>query len=71
MRSAMRYLRYSIRTGEWAQGDARKLHEAFITGVPVILLRKIRDAVFVPVLPAYVTRAERASIPRVPATRLA
>lgn len=52
------FLRYSIRTGEWGHGDNRKLHEAFLRGVPVILLQKIRDAVFVPVLPAYVTGAE-------------
>ena len=30
---------------------------AFLRGVPVILLQKIRDAVFVPVLPAYVSGA--------------
>lgn len=51
-------LRYSIRTGEWGQGDNRKLHEAFVRGVPVILLQKVRDAVFFPVMPAYVTGAE-------------
>ena len=52
------FLRYSIRTGEWGQGDNRKLHEALLRGVPLILLQKIRDGVFVPVLPAYVTGAE-------------
>lgn len=55
------FLRYSIRTGDWGQGDNRKLHEAWLRAVPVILLHKIRDGVFVPVLPAYVTGAEPAS----------
>lgn len=51
-------LRYSIRTGEWGQGDNRKLHEAYVRQVPIILLQKIRDAVFVPVFPVYVSGAE-------------
>lgn len=51
-------LRYSIRTGEWGQGDNRKLHEAYLREVPVILLQKLRDAVFVPVFPAYIRGAE-------------
>lgn len=55
------FLRYSIRTGEWAQGDNRKLHEAFRRNVPVILLRKIRAGLFAPVFPAYVTGAEPTS----------
>jgi putative restriction endonuclease len=51
-------LRYSIRTGEWGQGDNRKLHEAYLREVPVILLQKLRDAVFVPVFPAFIRGAE-------------
>jgi hypothetical protein len=39
-------------------GGNRKLHEALLRGVPLIVLKKILDSVFVPVLPAYVTRAE-------------
>jgi putative restriction endonuclease len=50
--------RYKTRTGDWAIGDNRKLHEAFERGVPIIWLQKLRDAVFVPLAPVFLVGAE-------------
>ncbi len=41
------YPRYKIRTGDWARGDNRKLHEAFERDVPLIWLQTVRPRVFV------------------------
>jgi putative restriction endonuclease len=50
--------RYKTRTGEWAAGDNRKLHEAFERGSPMIWLRKLRDRVFIPFAPVFLVGAE-------------
>lgn len=44
---------YSYRAGS-TEGDNRKLRRAFEHGTPIILLRKIAVAVYVPVMPVYV-----------------
>ncbi|MDH3010073.1 HNH endonuclease [Gordonia alkanivorans] len=45
--------RYDYRAGS-SDGDNKKLRRAYELGVPIILLRKIRDGVYVPVFPTYV-----------------
>lgn len=45
--------RYDYRAGS-VDGDNKKLRRAYELGVPIILLRKIRDGVYVPVFPTYV-----------------
>jgi putative restriction endonuclease len=47
-------LRYAYRHGDPSGGDNRKLRRAAELGVPLILLRGIAPAVFVPVFPVYV-----------------
>lgn len=47
------YLRYAYRAGSEDAGDNVKLRRAASLGVPVILLRKIADGVFVPIYPVY------------------
>jgi putative restriction endonuclease len=47
-------LRYAYRAGDPNGGDNRKLRRAHDLGVPLILLRGIAAAVFVPVFPVYV-----------------
>lgn len=47
-------LRYAYRTGAPDSGDNRKLRQAAVLGVPLILLRGIAPGVFVPVFPVYV-----------------
>ena len=44
---------YSYREGS-INGDNAKLRRAFELGVPIILLRKVRDGVYVPYAPVYV-----------------
>lgn len=44
---------YSYRAGSDA-GDNTKLRRAWELGVPIILLRKVRDGIFVPLAPVYV-----------------
>ncbi|MDQ7991771.1 MAG: HNH endonuclease [Propionicimonas sp.] len=44
---------YSYREGS-INGDNAKLRRAFETGLPIILLRKVRDGVYVPYAPVYV-----------------
>lgn len=44
---------YSYRAGSDA-GDNTKLRRAFELGVPIILLHKVRDGIFVPLSPVYV-----------------
>lgn len=44
---------YSYRAGS-IDGDNRKLREAHRLGIPIILLRKIAVAVYVPIMPVYV-----------------
>ena len=46
--------RYAYRTGDPDGGDNRKLRKAYELGLPVIILQKIADAVFVPTYPVYV-----------------
>jgi putative restriction endonuclease len=50
------FLRYSIRTGAWGRGVTASCTRLCFEAL--IVLKKILDSVFVPVLPAYVTRAE-------------
>lgn len=50
--------RYKTRTGEWAAGDNRKLHEAFERGLPIIWLRKLRDRIYIPLAPVFLVGAE-------------
>lgn len=44
---------YDYRAGS-TDGDNRKMRKAYELGLPIILLRKIRAGVYVPVFPAYV-----------------
>ncbi len=54
-------LRYSIRSGEWAQGDNRKLLAAFELSVPLIWLQTIGPARFVVAAPVYLVAADPSS----------
>lgn len=49
-------LRYAYRAGHPDTGDNRKLRRAAELGLPLILLRGIAPAVFVPVFPVYIAR---------------
>lgn len=49
---------YAYRAGG-DDGDNRKLRRAFQLGVPIILLRKIEDGIFVVIAPAYVVHDDR------------
>lgn len=49
---------YAYRAGS-LEGDNTKLRKAFELQVPIILLRKIDTATFVPVLPVYVVKDDR------------
>lgn len=42
-------------------GDNEKMRRALVLGLPIILLRKIRDGVYVPVFPAYVIADDTAN----------
>jgi putative restriction endonuclease len=53
-------LRYDYRAGS-NQGQNAKLRRAMELGLPLILLRKIRPGVLVPVFPVYVTADDRPS----------
>lgn len=53
--------RYSIRTGDWAHGDNRKLHAAFELEVPIIWLQTISPGRFVSVAPVYLVEADPAN----------
>lgn len=53
-------LRYDYRAGS-DQGQNAKLRRAMELGLPLILLRKIRPGVLVPVFPVYVTADDRPS----------
>ncbi len=46
---------YSYREGN-TDGDNRKLRSAYELKLPIILFRKIRDAVYVPIFPVYVVK---------------
>lgn len=46
--------RYAYRNGPAQGSDNRKLRRAYELGLPIILLQKIADAVFVPTFPVYV-----------------
>jgi putative restriction endonuclease len=50
--------RYSIRTGDWAQGDNRKLDEAYESEVPIIWLQTISPGRFAAVTPVYLIAAD-------------
>ena len=50
--------RYSIREGEWAQGDNRKLQAAYELAVPIIWLQTISPGRFVSVAPVYLMEAD-------------
>ena len=50
--------RYSIRSGDWAQGDNRKLQEAFEREVPLIWLQTITPGRFVATAPVYLVDAD-------------
>jgi putative restriction endonuclease len=50
--------RYSIRRGDWAQGDNRKLHEAFEREVPLIWLQTITPGRFVATAPVFLVGAD-------------
>ncbi len=52
-RSKGRLFHYSYREGS-INGDNAKLRRAFELGLPIILLRKVRDGVYVPYAPVYV-----------------
>lgn len=49
-------LRYAYREGSPDSGDNRKLRKAAELGLPLILLRGIAPAIFVPVAPVYIRR---------------
>lgn len=49
-------LRYAYRAGDPDSGDNRKLRRASELGLPLILLRGIAPAKFVPVFPVYIAR---------------
>jgi putative restriction endonuclease len=53
-------LAYDYRVGS-TDGSNRKLRRAYELGLPIILLRKIRTAVFVPIFPVYVVADDIAS----------
>ena len=50
--------RYSIRSGDWAQGDNRKLQEAFEREVPLIWLQTITPGRFVVTAPVFLVDAD-------------
>ena len=52
------YPRYSIRKGDWAQGDNRKLHAAYELEAPIIWLQTISPGKFVSVAPVYLMEAD-------------
>lgn len=53
-------LAYDYRVGS-TDGSNRKLRRAYELGLPIILLRKIKTAVFVPIFPVYVVADDIAS----------
>jgi putative restriction endonuclease len=52
------FLRYDYRAGS-DEGNNTKLRRAFELGMPLILLRKISDGVYVPVFPVFVVGDDR------------
>ena len=49
---------YDYRAGS-TDGDNLKMRRAYELGLPIILLRKIKIAIYVPVFPAYVVADDR------------